>query len=309
MKLTKKWLKKNNIPFEEKGGRITVFGSLDLYDTNITSLPKNLVVGGRLDLGCTNITSIPENLVVGGELYLDCSKINSLPDNLVVGGSMNLRRTNITSLPENLVVGCSLDLRDTKIISLPENLVVGGSLALSGTGITSLPKNLVVGGSLDLIRMGILKKEAKKVKKPKGNFENLLSWQNGKYRVIDGIFCEILCKKKNVLKVKTRNKVQFVVTDGERFAHGETIEEARDSLMYKIGERDTSAYEHLNKNSVLTKEEAIKMYRVITGACESGTRHFVEENGDNIKDKMTIAEIIKITEGQYGNEDLKKFFV
>lgn len=247
MKLTKKWLKKNSIPFEEKEGRITVFGSLDLSFTNITSLP--------------------ENLVVGGWMFLDGAKIMSLPENMVVGGSLDLRGTDITSLPENLVVG--------------------GSLYFTG----------------------ISKKEAKKVKRPKGNVENLLSWQNGKYRIFDGIFCEVLCKKKNVWKVKIQNKVQFVVTDGERFAHGETIEKARDSLMYKIGERDTSAYEHLNKNSVLMKEEAIKMYRVITGACESGTRHFVETNSDKIKDTMTIADIIKITEGQYGNEDLKKFFV
>lgn len=32
----------------------------------------------------------------------------------------------------------------------------------------------------------------------------------------------------------------------------------------------------------------IKMYRVITGACEAGTRHFVETNGDKIKEKRTV---------------------
>ena len=226
MKLTKKWLKKNSIPFEEKEGRITVFGSLDLSFTNITSLPENLTVGGSLDLSGTNITSLPESLTVGGDLFFDNTDISQ--------------------------------------------------------------------------------KEAKNVKRPT---ESLFSWQNGKYRIFDGIFCEVLCKKKNVWKVKIQNKVQFVVTDGERFAHGETIKKASDSLIYKIGERDTSAYEKLSQNSVLAKEEAIKMYRVITGACESGTRHFVETNSDKIKDTMTIAEIIKITEGQYGNEDLKKFFV
>ena len=187
-------------------------------------------------------------------------------------------------------------------------LTVFDSLDLRGTGITSLPDNLTVGGGLDLSGTGINQEEKKKVKKLTFNIESLLTWKGGKYRVFDGIFCEVLCKKKNVFKVKIGNKIQFVVTDGERFAHGETIEKARDSLMYKIIKRDTSAYEHLRKNSVLTKEEAIKMYRVITGACEAGTRHFVETNSDKIKEKMTVSEIIKITEGQYGSDTLKTFF-
>ena len=187
-------------------------------------------------------------------------------------------------------------------------LTVFDSLDLRGTGITSLPDNLTVGGGLDLRGTGINQEEKKKVKKLTFNIESLLTWKGGKYRVFDGIFCEVLCKKKNVFKVKIGNKIQFVVTDGERFAHGETIEKARDSLMYKIIKRDTSAYEHLRKNSVLTKEEAIKMYRVITGACEAGTRHFVETNSDKIKEKMTVSEIIKITEGQYGSDTLKTFF-
>lgn len=188
------------------------------------------------------------------------------------------------------------------------NLTVGGGLDLSGTGITSLPENLTVGGYLDLSGTGITKKEQKKVKKLTFNIESILSWKRGKYRIFDGIFCEVLCKKKNVWKVKIGLKVQFIVYDGERYAHGETIEEARASLMYKIGIRDTSAYKNLKKDSILTKEEAIKMYRVITGACEAGTRYFVEQNSDKIKEAMTVAEIIEITRGQYGNGELKKFF-
>ena len=179
---------------------------------------------------------------------------------------------------------------------------------MSGTGITSLPENLTVGDSLDLSGTGITQKEREKVKKMTFNIETLLSWKGGKYRIFDGIFCEVLCRKKNVWKVKIGLKIQFVVTDGERFAHGDTIEKARDSLMYKISERDTSSYKHLRQNTVLTKEEAIKMYRVITGACEAGTRHFVETNIYKIKETMTVSEIIKITEGQYGNSELKKFF-
>ena len=50
------------------------------------------------------------------------------------------------------------------------------------------------------------------------------------------------------------------------------------------------------------------MYRCITGACEGGTRHFVENILQNKKEKYTIKEVIEETTGQYNNEKLKEFF-
>lgn len=49
------------------------------------------------------------------------------------------------------------------------------------------------------------------------------------------------------------------------------------------------------------------MYRVITGACEAGTRNFVEGLSKR-KKKYTVAEIIEQTKGQYGNDTFKEFF-
>lgn len=45
---------------------------------------------------------------------------------------------------------------------------------------------------------------------------------------------------------------------------------------------------------------------MVTGACESGTRYFVEQQ-NTVKDNYTIKEIIELTKGQYGNETLVKF--
>ena len=66
-------------------------------------------------------------------------------------------------------------------------------------------------------------------------------------------------------------------------------------------------YKDLNLESIVTKEQAIKMYRVITGACESGTRYFVENNKIE-KTEFKIKELIELTEGQFGNEIFKQFF-
>lgn len=114
-------------------------------------------------------------------------------------------------------------------------------------------------------------------------------------------------KLKNAYKVKIGLATKYVVTDGVNYAHGDTIKEARADLMYKISDRDTSQYEDLSLDSVVTKEEAIKMYRAITGACEAGTKHFVGGLRE-LKPRYTIAEIIELTEGQFGATDFKNFF-
>ena len=88
-----------------------------------------------------------------------------------------------------------------------------------------------------------------------------------------------------------------------------TLEKAKDDLLYKITDRDKSDYEGLSLDSELSFEDAIVCYRVITGACSLGTRDFIENRlGKNKKDKYTISDIIKITEGEYGNDVFKDFF-
>ena len=98
------------------------------------------------------------------------------------------------------------------------------------------------------------------------------------------------------------------MTDGNgKWAHGDTLDAARQDLIYKIGSRDMGAYKGLTPDSVLTKEKAIEAYRVITGACAAGTKAFVESL-EIVKDEYTIREICELTEGRYGSEKFRKFF-
>ena len=127
--------------------------------------------------------------------------------------------------------------------------------------------------------------------------------------IIDNIKTIILQRKKNVIKGLFLNDLQpcYVVEKDGVYAHGATLKEAKESLIYKITDRDKSDYEDYTLDTEVTHEEAIKMYRVITGACEAGTRNFVENVLAEKKEKYTVKEIIKLTEGQYGNETLKEF--
>ena len=227
-----------------------------------------------------------DNLTVGGYLDLRGTQITSLPDNLTVGGNLDLRGTQITSLPDNLTVRGNLYLRDTQITSLPDNLTIGGNLYLRGTQITSLPDNI-------------------------HNIPSMLIWGD-KYVLVDGIFAEVINHRGNVWVTKRvgRKDIEYIVTDGNgKYAHGKTIKEAKDDLIYKISNRDKSRYEGMNLTDTLTHEEAIEAYRVITGACSAGTRDFVENYlGENKAETYTIGEIIQLTEGRFGSQIFADFF-
>ena len=258
-----KFLKKNNIAYENKNGKITVGGSLYLRGTNISSLPDNLTVGGSLDLRGTNISSLPDNLTVGGSLYLQDTNISSLPDNLTVGGSLYLQDTNINKL---------------RRIKKP------------GKTFENWYNNLTLKIKLTL------------------NLDAKLSWQNGKYRKIDTIFCEVVKQRQNLMQVKINNKTAFIFNKDGIYAHGKTVKQAYYDWLFKTSDRDVSKYEGIKGDEVHDLEFWIISYRTITGACSFGTNNYLENNKEKYKKEMTLEEVFKATEGQYGSGTFKEFF-
>ena len=130
----------------------------------------------------------------------------------------------------------------------------------------------------------------------------------------DGILAKFISKKQNkettVYKVQIlgQSKISYCVEVNGVYSHGDTIKEAKDSLIYKISNRDTSIYESFTLDTVVTFEDAVKMYHAITGACEGGMRHFCENVLRDKRKKYTVKEVIELTEGQYNNEKLGQFF-
>ncbi len=138
----------------------------------------------------------------------------------------------------------------------------------------------------------------------------LLSWQGGKYILADGIFTEVISKRGNVYKVKkiSSDEVFYLVTDGNsKFAHGETIQEAKKDLIYKLaGDVDIEQFKGLTLESMLGFEDCIKLYRVVTGACAFGVKDFIESTGTEHR-SYTVREIIEKTSGRYGHDRLVSF--
>ena len=185
--------------------------------------------------------------------------------------------------------------------------VASESLDLEGTQITSLPDGLTVGGSLDLQGTQITNRD--NYKKPDNT--KPISWFNGKYILADDRFSVVISHKKNVWKCHDLNKtdVYYLVTDGKgHFAHGDTVKDAKESLIYKMSDRDVSDYKGLSDSHKFTFAEAVECYRSITGACAEGTRNFVKQKLIEVPESLTIAEIKKITVGEYGHESFIQFF-
>jgi len=126
---------------------------------------------------------------------------------------------------------------------------------------------------------------------------------------IDGIKSAIIKKKNNIYKVVNfyQEKETYLIEINGVYTHGDTLKQARESLDYKLANRDTSIYKDMTLDTILTFKEAIQMYRCITGACESGCKMFVEQNNIENK-KYSIKQIIELTDGQHGNDKIIEFF-
>ena len=277
----------------------------DLYLSYLTSIPDgfNPTVNGSLYLN--SLTSIPEGFNPTVEGDLDLRYLTSIPDGFNPTVWWNLYLSNLTSIPEgfNPSVGGCLDLGSLTSIPKGFNPTVGWNLCLNS--LTSIPEgfNPIVGGSL------YLKFNSERVDNIPKDF--IFSWKNGKYILVDGIFCKVISKKRNVFTCKKINnsKVFYIVSDGEgNYSHGDTIKEAKDDLIFKISNRDKGEYEGLNLDNILTYEEAIKCYRVITGACEFGTKDFIINKLKQKQKEYTVREIIVLTKNQYGNKSFTQFF-
>jgi hypothetical protein len=184
---------------------------------------------------------------------------------------------------------------------------VGGDLDLNGTQITSLPPdNLTVGGDLDLNGTQI---ESAKYKKLNAN--HMFEWKYGKYIKADGLFREVIKRRGNIWYVKSVNKSDshyLIRDDNGVLAHGKTLREARESLVYKISNTDKSEFEAMTLDSEVDFETAVKCYRAITGACEYGTRDFVDNRMPKCEWPIRIRDIIRITDGEYERNRFKDFF-
>ena len=147
----------------------------------------------------------------------------------------------------------------------------------------------------------------------KEHFYTLCHKQFVKIKHVDGYTMVIFSEKKTgqltVYKTQYfedyangKKTMQYVVENDKLTAHGDTVKQAVADLQFKIMQSmDVSEHVHRVKESgYITPMD----YRLLTGACESGTNRWLTDNGYTWDDKKTIAEVVELTRGAYGHERL-----
>jgi len=269
----------------------------------------NLEITSKNENDFKDIKEVTGYVRVYGSAKLDVPKLETVGGYVRVDGSAKLDAPKLETVGGYVYVygSAKLDALTT----------VGGDVYVSGSAKLDAPKLETVGG--DVYVDGSAKLDAPKLinkndpkAAPKCAKKLELSFKKKKLIKVDGILSWLVSKRKIGLIVTMKIKIvgkldfSFVIKKGKFFSHGKTIKEAKESLKYKLSDRDTSRFKKWKLTEPKKFTDLIVAYRAITGACESGTKLFCESQ--KLKSKYTVKEVIKLTEGRYGNEQFKKFF-
>ena len=159
-------------------------------------------------------------------------------------------------------------------------------------------KLIPVGGKADLV-------DGKKIKANQWYIVEGGEWVAVDFT--DGIFARLLSVRGGVKKVRTDdNKVLFIASDDNgNHAHGKTLKIALEELKFKNASRDVEQFRNMPKDTKKSPTEWAFVYRCVTGACQSGTEHFMATKG-KLKAKYTLAEIVEQTRGAFGSDKFRE---
>ncbi|MCM1338766.1 MAG: hypothetical protein NC191_03750, partial [Muribaculaceae bacterium] len=129
-------------------------------------------------------------------------------------------------------------------------------------------------------------------------------------QIIDDTPTIVYKRKGNIIKGKFLNNEKdcFVFEKDGFYAHGKTVKQAYLDWLFKTSDRDVEQYKNIDKTEIKDLNYWVIAYRTITGACSFGTNNYLNNNKDKYKAKMTLQEVLKATEGQYGHSTFREFF-
>ena len=250
--------------------------------------------------------------VFDGDLKADAGKVYQYTR--ITGSVYASGADTKTAFPKLTSVGGYVDASgaDTKT-AFPKLTSVGGSVYARGADTkTAFPKLTSVGGSVcargdwSHVKTGAKGIEHEVTQRCRARL--LSAFAAAGFSFSDGVLTRIVSQRGHVSRVVIcgSTEVSYLVTDGDAYSHGKTLAEARDGLLFKIGKRDPSEFKAWTLDQVVTKRDAIRAYRTITGACEGGVRSWMEQH--QTPETISVKGIIDLTTGAYGAEAFKAFF-
>ena len=124
-------------------------GSLEIYETELSSYPSNIHIKGDVDLVSTGLTELPNGLIVHGGLDVSMNPLTALPEGLRVGGHLCFSKTKVDKFPEDFGAGGSVIAHDTPLSSLGALREVNGALSIARTMVEFIPDDMKVALDLD----------------------------------------------------------------------------------------------------------------------------------------------------------------
>ena len=105
----------------------------------------------------------------------------------------------------------------------------------------------------------------------------------------------------------------YVVKENNKFAHGETLHDAFNSLQEKLFD-DSSEEERLDAFKKKFPEydvkydnrDLFKYHHILTGSCRMGRELFVSNRGLSLDGKTSVREFVKLTKNAYGGDIIQK---
>ena len=105
----------------------------------------------------------------------------------------------------------------------------------------------------------------------------------------------------------------YIVKDGNKFAHGDTLHSAFNSLQEKLyddkteEERIKAFKKKFPKYDVkYSNKDLFTYHHVLTGSCIMGRETFITDKGLSLDGETSIREFVELTKDSYGGEIIKK---
>jgi hypothetical protein len=266
-------------------------------------LPDGLVFENHMDLSNLEIKKLPNGLVFNGSVNLSHNELETLPEDIIFNGYADISNNKLSCIPEGIVFNGGVNLLRNVLLSLSEpiGLMFGNAQwsfedSAHGTillgNVSSVPV-IYVNNRIVLIPSGYSEIAGKKLFKMHGiSFHVSAIKQIGDY---------------TYYKNKYNPRLNYL-TDDATGAHCGSIRMGVIDIRFKKEDRDISIYEDIDLSSVnLSYDDSVILYRDITGACSAGVEDFLNCLKEE-KELYSVNDIINLTEGQYGNKELKMFF-
>jgi prefoldin subunit 5 len=307
------------------GGYLSINANAKLDAPALTSVGGYLYINANAKLDAPALTSVGGGLYIYANAKLDAPALTSVGGYLYINA--NAKLDALTSVGRYLSINANAKLDAPALTSVGGDLSINANAKLDAPALTSVGGGLYINANAKLdapaltsIGGGFYAHQGAKVTLPATIKKNdpeayarcrallLSSFAAAGFSFADGVLARIVSQRGPVSRVVIcgQTEVSYLVTDGEAFSHGKTLKEARDGLLFKIGKRDPSEFKAWTLDKVVPKRDAIRAYRIITGACEGGVRAWMEQR--QTPEEITVGDIIKLTNGAYGAEAFKNFF-